>query len=97
MGGAVNRWRDLYLSRNAIIGGALDHDGTTVGFYGAVPIVKPTVLTAAAAASPAGGVGTAAGGWDTAINRDAAIATINNLKTRVDELETKIRALGLIT
>lgn len=68
-----------------------------LGFYGAAPSAKPTALTASAAAAPAGGVGAAAGGWDTAANRDAAIATINNLKTRVDELETKLRALGLIT
>jgi len=34
---------------------------------------------------------------DTSINRDLAIATINNLKTRVDQLETKLQALGLLT
>lgn len=26
--------------------GALDHDGTTVGFYGATPVAKPTVTGA---------------------------------------------------
>lgn len=52
-------------------------------------------LTAAAAAAPAGGVGAAAGGWDTAANRDLAIATINNLRTRLGELETKLKAVGL--
>ena len=54
-------------------------------------------LTATVAAAPAGGTGTAAGGWDTSGNRDLAIATINNLKTRVDQLETKLQALGLLT
>lgn len=66
-------------------------------FFGATEVARPAALTATAAAAPAGGTGTAAGGWDTAANRDAAIATINNLKTRVDELETKFRALGLLT
>lgn len=53
-------------------------------------------LTASAAAAPAGGVGAAAGGYDTAANRDLAIATINNLKTRVDELEARLKALTLV-
>jgi hypothetical protein len=37
------RWADLYLSGLAQIGGALDHDGTAVGFYGTAPVAKPTV------------------------------------------------------
>jgi len=74
-------------------------DGTVarLGFYGATAVVKPTALTATVAAAPAGGTGAAAGGWDTAGNRDLAIATINNLKTRVDQLESKLQALGLLT
>lgn len=57
---------------------------------------KPSTMTTAAGAAPAGGTGTAAGGWDTAANRDAAIATINNLRTRVTELETFLKALGFV-
>lgn len=53
-------------------------------------------LTAAAAVAPAGGTGTAAGGWDTAANRDAAIAQINNLRTRVTEMENALKALGIL-
>lgn len=68
-----------------------------VGFYGTTPIAKPAALTAAAAAAPAGGTGTAAGGWDTAANRDAAITTLNNLRTRVNELEARLQSLGLLT
>jgi len=77
----------------------IEADGAAprLGFYGATAVVKPAALTATAPAAPAGGTGTAAGGWDTAANRDLAIATINNLKTRVDELEAKLRALGLLT
>lgn len=37
----------------------------------------PQTPAAFVAVCPAGGVGAAAGGWDTAVNRDAAIATIN--------------------
>lgn len=70
------------------------------------------VLTAAAradnastipAAAPAGGTGTAAGGWDTAGNRDAAITTINGLRTAISDLKTehndllaKLRAAGIL-
>jgi hypothetical protein len=57
---------------------------------------KPTAIAATVAAAPAGGTGTAAGGWDTAGNRDAAIATINNLKTRVDAMEAALKALGFL-
>lgn len=45
------------------------------------------------AAAPAGGTGAAAGGWDTAVNRDAAIATINGLRTLTSELQTQLNAL----
>ena len=37
--------------------------------------------TASGGAAPAGGVGTAAGGWDTAAHRDSAITLINNIRT----------------
>jgi hypothetical protein len=77
----------------------VESDGAVprLGFYGATAVVKPTALTASVSAAPAGGTGTADGGWDTSTNRDLAIATINNLKTRVDQLETKLQALGLLT
>ena len=77
----------------------IEGDGTVarLGFYGVTAVVKPAALTATVGAAPAGGTGTAAGAWDTAGNRDLAIATINNLKTRVDQLESKLQALGLLT
>lgn len=68
-----------------------------LGFFGAAAVTKPTALTTTVAAAPAGGTGTAAGGWDTSANRDLAIATINNLKTRVDQLESRLQALGLLS
>lgn len=57
---------------------------------------RQSALTGPAAAAPAGGAGTAAGGWDTAANRDAAIATINNLRTRVNELEARLQTLRIL-
>jgi hypothetical protein len=71
-------------------------NGTT-GFYGTAPVAKPAAPTATVAAAPAGGTGTAAGGWDTAANRNLAITTINNTKTRLDEVVTKLQALGLLS
>lgn len=56
----------------------------------------PSALTNATAAVPAGGTGVAAGGWSTAANRDIAIAQINNLRTRVTEMETALKALGIL-
>ena len=69
-----------------------------VGFFGTTALAaKPTALTAQAAVAPAGGLGTVLGAWSTAVDRDAAITLINNLRTRVGELETKLRSLGLLT
>lgn len=67
-----------------------------IGFFGAAPVARQAALTAEPAAAPAGGVGAAAGAWDTAANRDAAITTINDTRTRVGEIETKLQALGLL-
>ena len=46
---------------------------------------------AATTQAPAGGTGTAAGGWDTAANRDTAIAYLNNVGSRLVALETKLK------
>lgn len=55
-------------------------------------ITQPQYLqpVASGGAAPAGGVGTAAGGYDTAVNRDALITLVNNIRTAL------IRA-GLMT
>lgn len=52
-----------------------------------------TVPAATQLAAPAGGTGTAAGGWDTAGNRDLAIASINAAKTDIEELKKVVNAL----
>jgi len=56
----------------------------------------PPTLTTASAVAPAGGTGTAAGAFDTAANRDAAIATINSNRTRITEIENALKALGIL-
>jgi hypothetical protein len=56
-----------------------------VGFYGVTPVAQPATV----AVAPAGGTGTAAGGWDTAAHRDVAITTINACRTA-------LRAVGLM-
>ncbi len=53
-------------------------------------------LTTTPSDAPAGGTGAAAGGWSSAANRDAAIATINALKARVDEIEAVLQDIGLL-
>ncbi len=48
-----------------------------IGFLGAGAVVRQTV----AAAAPAGGTGTAAGGYDTAAHRDALITLVNDMRS----------------
>lgn len=51
LGLSGNRFKDFYLAGKANIGGeaeidgALNHDGTTVGFYGVTPVARPSALT----------------------------------------------------
>jgi hypothetical protein len=55
----------------------------SLGMFGVTPVAQ----TATAAAAPAGGTGTAAGGWDTAAHRDTAITLMNQMRTA-------LRAIG---
>lgn len=63
---------------------------TAAGTQAATIAAPATVL---AANAPAGGTGAAAGAWDTAPDRDTAIALINNLKAAVAELQTEMTAV----
>lgn len=45
---------------------------------------------------PAGGVGAAAGGWDTAANRDTTIATITEIRTQLNALLVALRNSKII-
>ena len=53
-----------------------------LGLYNTAPTAQQAHINDA----PAGGTGAAAGGWDTAANRDAAIATINAILVRLETL-----------
>lgn len=63
----------------------LDHDGSKVGFFGTAPVTKPTALTAAIAETIDGTYGA------------QEEKQIKNLVTRQNEIETKLKALGLLS
>lgn len=86
-----------------------------IGFFNSTPIVKGTAFTQTystashtmpndtATDMPTGGTGTAAGGWSTAANRNAAIAAfaalrvdVDNTKQVLNALIDDLQALGLI-
>lgn len=62
-------------------------------------VADPAALTATSiaaavpSAAPAGGTGATAGAYDTAVNRDAAITTINDLRTHAIEMDLDYEAL----
>lgn len=57
----------------------------------AVAVTNPAAATAVA--FPAGGTGAAAGAWDTAVNRDLAIARFAALLADVADLRAQLTAL----
>jgi len=70
----------LYVSDTALREGMrIEASGSAplLGFFGAAAVAQQSI----GAAAPAGGTGTAAGGWDTAAHRDAAITLLNNIRT----------------
>jgi hypothetical protein len=76
---------DTHLYGNLEIDGALNHDGSTVGFYGATPVAKqgdPPDITS-------GTIDATYGATEAAVLED--------LRTNVNELKTILRNLGLIT
>ena len=91
-----------YLNPSA--GAARESAGTTetAALNAALPVAAEAdaaaatataIAAAVPAAAPAGGTGAAAGGWDTAANRDLAITTINDLRTHAIELDLDYEAL----
>ena len=86
-------WLQLSLRKLAV---CVQVDPTVV-FMEVIRGAVPTVTVAAVAGSvPAGGTGTAAGGWDTAGNRDTAITTIGEIKTQLNALMVALRQKGVI-
>lgn len=53
-------------------------------------------VTSVAGLIPAGGTGAAAGGWDTAGNRDTAIVTIGEIKAQLNALLVELRNRKII-
>jgi hypothetical protein len=95
----------------ADIGGA----SSKIGFFGVTPVVRPGALTQTysttsttianitSLAAPAGGTGTAAGGYSTAANRDLMITSQNamrtdiaNIKNNLNSVIDQLQALGLL-
>ena len=82
-----------------------DYANLRMGLFGVTPIVRASAYTQTfatadkthavdgSAAMPAGGVGTAAGGWDTAVNRDQAIAEFAALRATVDDLKQLVNSI----
>lgn len=76
-----------------------------IGFLGAAAVVKQATITQTysttsltlandtSANFPAGGTGTAAGGWDTAANRDLAITRFNALRVDVDNVKNVLNTV----
>lgn len=112
-GATITDATDLTIS--ATTGTKIGQAGSKIGFYGVTPALRPTALTqtystasathaaVTQVAAPAGGVGIAAGGWSSAVNRDAAITSINaartdiaNLKNFVNQIVDQLQALGLL-
>jgi hypothetical protein len=89
--------------------------GTLFGVYGVTPATRPTAYTQTYStaikthaaitqlACPVGGTGAAAGAWNSAANRDLAIASINaarndiaNVKQVLNALIDDLQALGIL-
>lgn len=75
----------LHVVEHVFVDSELVHRGTKVGFYNVAAIAKPTALTPADATAV------------DALYGEAEQKVIENLRTRVNELDTKIKALGLLT
>ena len=54
-------------------------------------------VAAVAGTIPAGGTGAAAGGWDTAGNRNTAITTMTEVITQFNALLVQLKAAKIIT
>ena len=104
MGQQVRVARDIMFigdgNNNPNIEGNLNPDKVMVSYQftdlataAAAAATATSIAAAVPAAAPAGGTGVAAGGWDTAANRDLAITTINDLRTHAIEMDLDYEAL----
>lgn len=100
----------IFTASEIEIDGDLNHDGTNIGFFGVTPTTRQTELTDElttithtapgtpdyAIAAPVDSAGGSAFGFSTADEFNTAMSVIANLQTRVNELETKLTAYGLL-
>jgi len=99
---------DADLATNALtLTGALTHSGGNVGFFGTTPASQQAALTAQHAALAQAGTdtgdvaiqaatNTGPYGFVNAAEFEAVVASLINLMTRVQELEDKLQAYGLL-
>lgn len=88
------------------INGDLNHDGSNIGFFGVAPTTRQTELTDELTTVTFTAPGTpdyaiqdltlAGYGFVTADEGNTVLSVIANLQTRVNELETKLTAYGLL-
>lgn len=75
----------FWVKGNFVMSANLEHAGSKVGFYGLSPVSRPTALTASDATAIDATYG------------EVEQKVIENTRTRVNELDTKLKALGLLT
>jgi hypothetical protein len=88
--GATVEFLETAGDASLLIDGVTIAEGTVGGAVAdAAAITASDAAAATVSAPPAGGTGAAAGGWDTAPNRDLAIASINALIADVLDIRTE--------
>lgn len=103
----VNVTGKLFTSSELEVDGDLNHDGSNIGFFGVAPTTRQTELTDelttithTAPGTPDYAVqdltSTGGFGFVTADEGNTVLSVIANLQTRVNELETKLTAYGLL-
>src|ERR1035437_3689299 len=85
--------RIIQSSYDLALAAAATEVGTLTAQAGLVAAPKAITGDAVVGTIPAGGTGASAGGWDTAGNRDAAIATLTDALVVIAELIVDVTAL----
>jgi hypothetical protein len=86
----------IAVSTELLVGGALNHDGAAVGFYGASPAAKPAQATGPDNTDVTSYTALSGGyGANTDTEWSNTMVVIRNLQLRVSELEAHLHTLGL--
>jgi hypothetical protein len=102
----ATRPRHIYVGSDVVIGGALDHDGSTVGFYGTAPATRPAAYTqtyatatrthsnaAQTAVATTGATITTPFGYTTAAQADDIVTQLNAARTDLLNLKQVVNQL----